>query len=63
MDIPYGFAALAYNAAGRSEEAVGFAEKAREAILLKDGVWAPNLGVWEGLLGDVQGHWSFGRRV
>jgi hypothetical protein len=46
MDVPYGFAALAYNAVGDEEMAVEYAKRAEELILLKDGEWAPNLRIW-----------------
>jgi hypothetical protein len=62
MDVPCGFAALAYNAVGDEETAVQYATRAKELILLKDGEWAPNLKIWEELLKEPRGHWSFGRR-
>lgn len=62
MDVPYGFAALAYNAVGDEETAVEYAKRAEELILLKDGRWAPNLAMMTELLRDPRGHWSFGRR-
>lgn len=64
MDMPYGFAALAYSAAGDAESAMGFVRKAREAVLMKDGVWSQNFGIWEGMVRDgVEGHWSWRRRA
>jgi hypothetical protein len=65
MDIPYGFSALEYSAVGDAVKARQYAEKAREAILMKDGMWAPNLKIWEGMLREegVEGHWSWERRV
>ncbi|KAF2447878.1 SET domain-containing protein [Karstenula rhodostoma CBS 690.94] len=63
MDVPYGFAALAYNAVGDEETAVEYARRAEELILLKDGKWAPNLKIMRELLRDPRGHWSFGRRL
>ena len=65
MDIAYGFSALAYSAVGDVIRARQYAGKAREAILMKDGMWAPNLKIWEGMLseGGVEGHWSWERRV
>lgn len=63
MDVAYGFAALAYNAVGDSKKAVLFAEKAREAILMKDGKWAPNLRLWNEVLADPKEHWSHKRRL
>jgi hypothetical protein len=63
MDVAYGFAALAYSAAGDEARAVGFAEKAKEAILMKDGRWSTNLRIWEELLEDVKAHWSWRRRM
>ncbi|KAL5397101.1 hypothetical protein PMIN02_002610 [Paraphaeosphaeria minitans] len=62
MDVPYGFAALAYNAVGDEETAVEYARRAEELVLLKDGKWAPNLAMMKELLRDPRGHWSFGRR-
>ncbi|KAJ4380459.1 hypothetical protein N0V86_003814 [Didymella sp. IMI 355093] len=63
LDVPYGFAALAFNAVGRSEEARAWAGKARDAILRKDGRGADALRIWESLLGDAEMHWSYMRRV
>ncbi|KAK7193846.1 hypothetical protein DPSP01_010187 [Paraphaeosphaeria sporulosa] len=63
MDVPYGFAALAYNAGGDDETAVEYAKRAEELILLKDGKWASNLAMMKELLRDPRGHWSFGRRL
>lgn len=63
MDIPYGFAALAFNAAGDGTKAVEYAQKAEELIMLKDGEWSPNLRIWKELLRDPRAHWSFGRRL
>lgn len=63
MDVAYGFAALAYSAVGDPEKAAEYAEKAKEAIEMKDGMWTENWKIWEELIGDVQGHWSWKRRV
>jgi hypothetical protein len=64
MDIPYGFAALAYSAVGNEKEAVRYAEMARRAVLMKDGMWSGNLGIWESMLREgVEVHWSWGQRV
>jgi hypothetical protein len=63
LDVPYGFAALAYNAVGNDKRAMEYAEKAKKAILMKDGSWSTNLGIWEELMGDVEGHWSYKRRM
>lgn len=63
MDIGYGFAALAYSAVGDASKAVMYAEKAREALLMKEGKWAPNLKIYDSLIGDLQGHWSWRRRL
>ncbi|KAF2185295.1 SET domain-containing protein [Zopfia rhizophila CBS 207.26] len=62
LDIPYGFAALAYNAVGDSERATKYAEKAVDAILMKDGPWTPNLRIWNEMLQDPKTHWSYRRR-
>tara|TARA_R110002003_G_scaffold56_2_gene5053 strand:+ start:14559 stop:14753 length:195 start_codon:yes stop_codon:yes gene_type:complete len=63
MDVAYGFAALAYSAVGDEARAVGYAEQAREAVLMKDGVWRGDLRIWEKVVGDVRGHWSWRRRA
>lgn len=63
MDIPYGFAALAYNAVGDTETAIEYARLAEELILMKDGKWAPNLRMYQELLEDPKQHWSFERRL
>ena len=62
MDMPYGFAALAYSTVGDREKALSYAEKAQEAIQMKDGVWTENWKMWEGFKGDLEGHWSWRRR-
>lgn len=62
LDIPYGFAALAYNAAGNTKKAVKYAELAQELILMKDGPWTPNYATWTEFLRDPNSHWSFRRR-
>lgn len=63
MDMAYGFAALAWNAAGDSDKAVSYAEKAQEAIMMKDGRWSQNLQIWEELLENPVVHWSYRRRI
>ena len=63
MDVAYGFAALAHNAVGNSEKASQFSEKAKEAILMKDGKWGPNLKLWNEVLADPKKHWSYKRRL
>jgi hypothetical protein len=61
MDVPYGFAALAYNAVGDVETAVEYAGLAEEAVLMKDGEWAPNLRIWRDVVRRPEGHWSYRR--
>jgi hypothetical protein len=63
MDVAYGFAALAYSAVGDERKALEYAEKAKEAILMKDGRWSANLRIWEEVLRGVSGHWSWRRRL
>ena len=63
LDVPYGHRALAANAVGDMEGARAWAEKARREVLGKDGRAAAAMGVWEGVVRDARGHWSFGRRV
>jgi hypothetical protein len=63
MDVPFGFAALAYSAVGDEVGAREYAGKAREAVMMKDGVWSGNLRIWEDMLDGVRGHWSWERRV
>jgi hypothetical protein len=63
MDMAYGFAALAYSAVGNAEKAVYYAKEAQEAILMKDGLWTKNWKIWEELIADVEGHWSWRRRL
>ena len=63
LDVPYGFAALACNAVGRAQEASVWAEKARSAVLMKDGKGADALRIWDSLLDSVEGHWSYRRRL
>lgn len=63
LDVPFGHAALAANAVGDVQAARWWAEKARMAVLRKDGKDAGAMKVWESLLADTERHWSFGRRV
>ena len=63
MDVAYGFAALAYNAVGDVKMTAHYAEKAREAILMKDGTWTVNLQLWNEVLKNPRKHWSYGRRL
>ncbi|KAL6708391.1 hypothetical protein ACN47E_002654 [Coniothyrium glycines] len=63
MDVAYGFAALAYNAVGDTKHALHFAREARQAMLMKDGRWAPNLRIWDEILRSPEEHWSFRRRL
>ncbi|KAF2869649.1 hypothetical protein BDV95DRAFT_448922, partial [Massariosphaeria phaeospora] len=62
LDVPYGHAALAYNAVGDVENAVRYAEMAAQAVRLKDGAWTENLRVWEEVGREPRGHWSYRRR-
>ena len=63
VDIPYGFAALSYNAVGEVEEAKKYASLARESVLLKDGKSAGSLGIWREIMEDAEKHWSYRRRM
>ncbi|KAF9696110.1 hypothetical protein EKO04_006274 [Ascochyta lentis] len=63
LDVPYGFAALAFNAVGRAGEARVWAGKARSAVLMKDGKDATALRIWDSLLDDAEAHWSFRKRL
>jgi hypothetical protein len=63
MDVAYGFATLAYSAVGDEKRTVEYAEKAKEAILMKDGKWSANLRIWEDVLQGVRRHWSWQRRL
>ncbi|KAH5385085.1 hypothetical protein HBI33_094820 [Parastagonospora nodorum] len=63
MDVAYGFTALAYSAAGDAAGALKYAEMAKEAVLMKDGLWSANLQIWEEMLADLKGHWSWQRRL
>ncbi|PVH95960.1 SET domain-containing protein [Periconia macrospinosa] len=63
MDVPYGFAALAWNAVGRADKALEYAALAKEAVLLKDWKGASgSLNIWEELLEDCRTHWSWNLR-
>jgi len=64
MDIPYGFAALTYNAVGKSDKATEYAEKALRAVRMKDGDTTRNGDIWKEFLdGGAQEHWSYRKRV
>ena len=63
LDMPYGFASLAYNAVGNSKKAEKYAGLAKEIILIKDGPWTPNMQIWEDVLKDSTAHWSYRRRL
>jgi hypothetical protein len=51
LDIPYGFAAMTYNAVGDTKMAVRYARLAEEAVLMKDGE----------IVKDPKKHWSYRR--
>ncbi|KAF2018542.1 SET domain-containing protein [Aaosphaeria arxii CBS 175.79] len=63
LTIPYGFAALAYNAVGDTKKAIKYANLAKELTLMKDGMWSANLGMYEDILKDARAHWSYNRRL
>lgn len=62
LDVPYGLAALAYNAVGDSRKAEKYANQAAEIMLIKDGPWTPNLQAMVELSKNPKQHWSFNRR-
>ncbi|KAF3005616.1 hypothetical protein E8E13_002502 [Curvularia kusanoi] len=62
LDVPFGHAALACNAVGDVEGAMRWAERARRAVLGKDGRDAAALRVWREVLRDARRHWSYKRR-
>ncbi|KAF2202149.1 SET domain-containing protein [Delitschia confertaspora ATCC 74209] len=63
LDIPYGFAALTYNAVGDMWNATKYAQLAVEAIFMKDGSWTQNMGIWREMLENPRKHWSWRRRA
>lgn len=63
LDVPYGFATLAYNAVGEIGRAVKYADLAIEAIEMKDEAWTRNMDIWREVRRDPRGHWSYMRRV
>lgn len=63
LDVPYGFAALAWNAVGEAGEARRWAAEAKRAVLMKDGRGSDALKIWESLLSDAEGHWSYRQRL
>lgn len=63
LDVPYGFAALAYNGVGEAEEARRYAGWAKEVVLLKDGAWTLNIDLYGELVRAPEGHWSYRRAV
>ncbi|KAH6614806.1 hypothetical protein C7974DRAFT_379744 [Boeremia exigua] len=63
LDVPFGFAALAWNAVGQTGEARVWAAKAKRAVLRKDGEGAEALRIWDSLLADAEAHWSYKRRL
>lgn len=63
LDMPYGFASLAYNAVGDYKKAEKYASLAKEIILIKDGLWSPNIQIWDDVLKDSKAHWSYRRRI
>ncbi|KAF2637936.1 SET domain-containing protein [Massarina eburnea CBS 473.64] len=63
MDVPYGFAALAYNAVGDEDMAREYAGKALELGLMKDGSWTISAQIWREMLKGPSGHWSYRMRM
>jgi hypothetical protein len=63
LDMPYGFAALTYNSFGDSRRAVRYARLAAEAVKMKDGPGAADFGLWQSIMEDPDGHWSWKYRM
>ena len=63
LDIAYGHAALAYLSFGDSEGARKYAELAAEAVLLKNGKDAADYRLWQEVMNEPEGHWSWKYRV
>jgi hypothetical protein len=59
LDSAYGYAALTYNAAGEVKGARKYAGLAAKAVAMKDGPAAPDFRMWEMMLDDPKGHWSW----
>ena len=63
LDIPYGYAALAYNAAGDADEARKYAELAKSVLYANGMPDGHNLTTWRQLAEDPRAHWSWRKRV
>jgi hypothetical protein len=63
LDSAYGHAVLAYNAIGDAKEAVKYAKLAAEAVALKDGPQAADFKMWNELMINPEGHWSWRWRL
>jgi hypothetical protein len=59
LDTAYGYAALACNAVGDARGARKYGRLAADAAVLKGGPEAPNLKIWEELIDNPKGHWSW----
>ena len=59
MDLPYLYAALAYNAVGDSRMAMTYAELALQILHANDLGNGTNRAVLEGLAQNPEGHWSW----
>jgi hypothetical protein len=62
LDLPYGYAALTYNAVGNDRRARGYANLAAEAVAMKDGKGAPDFRMWNEVIANPKEHWSWRRR-
>jgi hypothetical protein len=63
LDLPYGFATLAYNSFADKRRAVRHARLAAEATELRYGPGAGDLALWKSVVEEPEKHWSWRYRV
>lgn len=61
--MPFGFASLVSNSLGREEKAVMYAQSAKEAVERRYGPNAADFAMWQSIIEDPRGHWSWNYRM
>ncbi|KAG9233383.1 hypothetical protein BJ875DRAFT_512278, partial [Amylocarpus encephaloides] len=63
LDLPYGFASLAYNSFGDARRAIRYARLAAEATEMKFGPGAADINLWQRIMEEPEKHWSWRYRM
>lgn len=60
--MPFGFASLVFNSFGKEKKAVRYARMAAEAVEMRYGPGAADYAMWQSIIEDPKGHWSWNYR-